>query len=55
MKFVKLLRLWLGYIVICGFGICVGIAMMKNDYKIAIGWGLLALLWSLVFTICEVH
>lgn len=55
MKFFKLLRLWLSYIIICGFGICVGIAMMQNDYKIAIGWGLLALLWSFVFAIYEVH
>lgn len=54
-KFFKLLRLWLGYIIIWGFGINVGMAMIKNDYKIAIGWGLLALLWSLYYTICEVH
>ena len=41
MKFVKLFKIWLSYIIICGFGICVGMAMMQNDYKIAIGWGLL--------------
>ena len=46
---------FLSYVVICGFGICVGIAMMQNDYTITIGWGLGALLWSLGFIICEVH
>lgn len=51
MKFVKLFKIWLSYIIICGFGICVGMAITQNDYKIVIGWGLLALIWSLVFTI----
>ena len=55
MKFIKIFELWLSYVVICGFGICVGIAMMQNDYTITIGWGLGAFLWSLGFIICEVH
>lgn len=51
MKFIR----FLSYVVICGFSICVGIAMMQNDYTITIGWGLGAFLWSLGFIICEVH